>query len=101
MTTLRPTGKRILIEGEPVAERSKGGVYLPDTAGGDDERIAQARGVVVALGPRVSDEITLGMEIVASNFGATDIQDPVTDKRYFIVHEDYVLSIVERTAVPA
>ena len=75
---LEPMGDRIVIKAVEREERSKGGIYIPDTA---KERPQE--GKVVAVGPgRVTDEgkripldVHVGDTVVYSKFAGTEITE--------------------------
>lgn len=47
---ISPTGGHVLISPDPVEEKTKGGIYLPDTTR-DSEQRAATTGTVIAIGP--------------------------------------------------
>lgn len=75
---LEPMGDRIVIKATEREERTKGGIYIPDTA---KERPQE--GKVVAVGPgRVTDEgkripldVRVGDTVVYSKFAGTEITE--------------------------
>ena len=75
---LEPMGDRIVIKAIEREERSKGGIYIPDTA---KERPQE--GKVVAVGPgRVTDEgkripldVRVGDVVVYSKFAGTELTE--------------------------
>ena len=94
--TLKPLGDRLVIEpSEDDAEKSPGGIYIPDTA-----REKPQKGKIVAAGPgRTTDEGTLiklavkkGDTVIYSKYAGTEYTEGGTD--YLIVRESDVLATV-------
>jgi chaperonin GroES len=75
---LEPLGDRVVIKATEREERTKGGIYIPDTA---KERPQE--GKVVAVGPgRVTDEgkripldVRVGDTVVYSKFAGTELTE--------------------------
>lgn len=93
---LKPLGDRVVLEpAEDEAEKSPGGIYIPDTA-----REKPQKGKVVAVGPgRTTDEGTLikmsvseGETVVYSKYAGTEYSENGTD--YLIVRESDILAKV-------
>lgn len=95
---IKPLSDRVLIE--PLEEKegkSKGGVYLPDTA--NKERPEQ--GKIVATGPgRLDDEgkripmnVKVGDIVLFTKYGPNEIK--VDEKEYLIAREEDILAILE------
>lgn len=94
---LRPLGARVLVKPEKVDEKSKGGVYIPDTA--SKER-PQA-GLVLAVGPgkvddngkRVAMDVKVHDKIIFSKYAGTEIKIGTED--HLILAETDILAITE------
>ena len=90
---LEPMGDRIVIKAVEREERTKGGIYLPDTA---KERPQE--GEVIAVGPgRVTDDgnripldVKVGDTVVYSKFAGTEITEDEVD--YLILTERDILA---------
>jgi len=94
--SLKPLGDRVVIEpSEEEAEKSPGGIYIPDTA-----KEKPQKGKVVAAGPgRTTDEGTLikmtvksGDTVVYSKYAGTEYSEDGHD--YLIVRESDILATV-------
>ncbi len=70
---VKPIGKRVLIEPNKTEEKTKGGIYIPDSAGemqhkgkviavGDDKDMPVEKGDIVLYEPMGSDEISVDGE---------------------------------------
>ena len=93
---LRPLHDRILVERVAEAEKTKGGIIIPDSA-----KEKPAEGKVVAVGKgRIGDdgkpvklEIKKGDRILFGKYGGTEVK--IDGEEYLIMREDDVLGIVE------
>jgi len=93
---LRPLHDRILVERVEEAERTKGGIIIPDSA-----KEKPAEGKVIAVGKgRIGDdgkpiklEIKKGDRILFSKYGGTEVK--IDGEEYLIMREDDVLGVIE------
>ncbi|MBU4351166.1 co-chaperone GroES [Candidatus Parcubacteria bacterium] len=92
-----PISNYILIEPLPQEEKTKAGIFLPESA--DKERPEQ--GKIIAVGPgkkMVSGKIIplnvkVGDIVLFTKYGPTEIK--VDNKEYLIAKEEDILAIVE------
>lgn len=97
---LKPLGDRVVIENVEQDEKSKGGIFLPDTA-----KEKPQEGIVRAVGTgRVLDNgtthamsVKVGDRVVYSKYSGSEIK--IDGKELLIVSEKDVLAIVDK--VPA
>lgn len=100
--SLKPLGDRVVVEHVEQAEKSAGGVFLPDTA-----KEKPQEGKVLAVGPgRTLDNGTVvpvavkaGDRVIYSKYSGSEIK--IDGKEYLIVSEKDVLAIVDDARVPA
>ena len=93
---LRPLHDRILVERVEEAEKTKGGIIIPDTA-----KEKPAEGKVIAVGKgRIGDdgkpvalEIKKGDRILFGKYGGTEVK--IDGEEYLIMREDDVLGVIE------
>ena len=91
---VRPLNDRLLVLREPEAEKTKGGVIIPDTA-----KEKPQKGKVVAVGPggrndkgeRVPLDVTVGQKILFSKYAGTDIEIDGTE--HVFMREDDILTV--------
>ena len=95
-TKIKPLSDRVLIEPMSKEEKTKSGIYLPDTA--DKERPEQ--GKVLAVGPGKYDDgklvkptVKKGDVVLFTKYGPNEIK--VGGKEYLIAREDDILAIME------
>ncbi|MBV8246670.1 MAG: co-chaperone GroES [Candidatus Eremiobacteraeota bacterium] len=97
---LKPIGDRVVVEHVEQADKSAGGVFLPDTA-----KEKPQEGIVRAVGTgRVNDDgktlpmsVKTGDRIIYSKYSGSEVK--VDGKEFLIISEKDVLAIVDK--VPA
>jgi len=90
---LQPLGDRLVVKPIEAEEKTKAGIYLPDTA-----KEKPQEGEVVAVGPgRTSDDgkrivmdVKVGDIVVYTKYGGTEIK--VDDEEYMILRESDILA---------
>ena len=93
---LRPLQDRILVKRVEEAEKTKGGIIIPDSA---KEKPAEGKVVAVGAGKvgddgkRIPLEIKKGDRILFSKYGGTEVN--IEDEEHLIMREDDVLGVVE------
>ena len=101
--SLQPLGDRLVVEHLEQAEKTAGGVFLPDTA-----KEKPQKGKVIAVGPgrmegtqRIKMDVQAGQTIVFSKYSGSEYKDAETGKEYLIISEKDVLAVVTDARVPA
>jgi len=85
---IKPLGDRILVRVLQVEERTKGGIYIPQTA---QEKTQQ--GVVEEVGDFQDIKVKVGQKVIYDKYAGTQIK--IDDVDYLILRNDDVLAIVE------
>lgn len=93
---LRPLADRIIVRPTREEEKTKGGVFLPDTM----NKEKPMRGTVLAIGngkvdengKKIPLELKVKDEVIYSKYAGTEVK--VDDEEYLIIKEDDVLAIV-------
>ena len=93
--TLKPLGDRVIVQRTDAAEKTKTGLYLPDTAQDKPQE-----GKVVAVGPGkrleggkiVTPEVKVGDQIIFGKYSGSEIT--VDDKQYVFLNEEDIQAIV-------
>ena len=91
---IKPLGHRLVVK-RLVAQTTKGGIFLPETA---QERPKQ--GAVIAVGPGKTDDhgttrpldLKVGDEVLFSSYSGTEYTSD--DTEYLILSEDDVLGVL-------
>ncbi|OQB10708.1 MAG: 10 kDa chaperonin [Parcubacteria group bacterium ADurb.Bin216] len=94
---LRPLSDHIIVEPIKEEEKTKGGIFLPQTS--DKERPDQ--GLVVEVGPGkttssgkvIPMEIKKGDKVVFNKYGHHEIK--VDEKDYLVLRQEDVLAVIE------
>ncbi|HYD49985.1 MAG TPA: co-chaperone GroES [Terriglobales bacterium] len=94
-TRIRPLQDRIIVRRIEELERTKGGIYIPDTA---KEKPIQGR--VVAVGPGRQDDgkivpldVKAGDQVLFGKYAGTDVN--IDGEEHLILREDDILGVVE------
>ncbi len=74
---IRPINGHVLVKPLEPADRTAGGVYLPDTA-----REGQKEGRVIAVAQDATEEVAVGDRVVYKEFAGTEVR---------VDREDYLL----------
>lgn len=90
---LEPLGDRVIVKPVEKEERTKSGIYLPDTA-----KEKPQEGEVVAVGPGKKTEegtvipmdVAVGDIVVFAKYGGTEIK--VDDEEFMILRESDILA---------
>lgn len=93
---ITPVNDYILIEPETAAEKTKSGLYIPDTADKDKPQ----RGKVVATGPgkigkdgkRTELSVTVGQTILYTKYGPTEVK--LDGVEYFFIQDSDVIAVI-------
>ena len=95
---LKPLGDRVVVEHVEQADKSSGGVFLPDTA-----KEKPQEGKVVAVGPgrwdedgskRIPLDVSKGDTVIYSKYGGTEIK--YNGEEYLILSARDVLAVVDK-----
>ncbi len=90
---LQPLADRLVVKPIEAEEKTKAGIYLPDTA-----REKPQEGEVVAVGPgrlsddgkRIAMDIKVGDIVIYAKYGGTEIK--LDDEEYMILRESDILA---------
>jgi chaperonin GroES len=88
--SIKPLADRVLIEPAQAEEKTKSGIFIPDTA-----KEKPQKGKVVAVGPGKVDEpvtVKIGDEVLYGKYAGTEINIEGTD--YLMMRESDILAVV-------
>lgn len=91
---LQPLGERVLVKPIEAIEKTKGGIYLPDTA-----KEQRAEGKIVALGTGLKEgkkyefSVKKGDHVLFSKYAGDEIELEGTE--YKIIKEEEILGIIK------
>ena len=96
-TTIKPLGDRVLIEPITDAEKTKSGIYLPDTASKERPEqgkvIAVGEGRMLDSGKLVPVKVKKGQKVLFTKYGPSEIK--VEGKEYLIAKEEDILAVID------
>ncbi len=98
MINLRPLGDRVVVKPITREEKTKAGIYLPDTAAKEKPM----EGTVLAVGPgrllddgkRVAVDVKVGDRIVFAKYAGTEFKTE-DEEEYLIISEKDIMAVVE------
>ncbi len=99
MINLRPLADRVVIKPVVREEKTKGGIYLPDTAAKEKPM----EGTVIAVGPgrlldngaRVPVDVRVGNRVVFAKYAGTEFKTE-EDEEFLIVSEKDIMAVIEQ-----
>jgi chaperonin GroES len=99
---LRPLGDRLVVEHVEQADKTSGGVFLPDTAKEKPQEgkvLAVGSGRTLDNGTKLAMDIKVGDKIIYSKYSGSEIK--LEGKDFLIISEKDVLAVVLDAKVPA
>lgn len=94
---LKPLADRVVIQPQKAEEKTKGGIYLPESATKEKPLlgnvVAVGAGKLGDNGQRVAPEVKVGDEVIFSKYAGTEVK--IDEEKYLIMREDDILAINE------
>lgn len=91
---IKPLADRVIIKALPMEEKTKSGIFMPDTA-----KEKPQEGEVVAVGPgkvekgeRIALEVKVGDRVIYSKYAGTEVK--FDGEEYLILKETDILAIL-------
>ncbi len=94
---LKPLADRIVVKVVSSEEKTKGGLFLPDTAKEkpqEGEVVAVGSGKVLENGQKLPLELKVGDRIIFSKYAGTEVK--IDGDEYVIFSERDVLAVIEK-----
>ena len=94
--SLRPLSDRILVERVAEDEKTKGGLFIPDTAKekpAEGKVVATGNGRMGEDGKLLAMDVKVGDRVLFSKYGGTEVKIDGID--FLIMRQDDVLGVVE------
>jgi len=94
--SLRPLSDRILVERVEEEEKTKGGLYIPDTAKekpAEGKVVASGNGRMGEDGKLLLMDVKVGDRVLFSKYGGTEVKIDGID--YLIMRQDDVLGVID------
>lgn len=92
---MKPLGDRVIIRLLEKEEKTKSGIFLPDTAKekpSEGEVIAVGAGKVYDNGQRVAPEVAVGDKVMFSKYAGTEVKIDGVD--HLVISERDILAII-------
>ena len=93
---IRPLGQNVLLRRLEAEEKTKGGIYLPDTAKEkprEGEVLAIGAGAIGKDGNKRDFQVKEGDRVIFSSYAGTEVK--MSGEEYLIISEDDILGVVE------
>ena len=94
---IRPLADRVVIKPAPKEEKTKGGLFLPDTASKEKPQegtvVAVGEGKLDDNGKRVPVAVSAGDRVLFAKYAGTEIK--LDDEDYLILAEKDILAVVQ------
>ena len=97
---LKPLGDRVVVEHVEQADKTAGGVFLPDTAKEKPQEgkvLAVGSGRILDNGTKVPMEVKVGDRILYSKYSGSEIK--IDGKEFLVISEKDVLGIITDSKV--
>ena len=94
--TLQPLGDKVVVEREETAERTAGGIYIPDAAKDKPSRgtiISVGTGKVLDDGTRGAMQVKIGDRVLFTSYAPEIIE--IDDVEYLLMSETDILAVIE------
>lgn len=94
---IKPLSDHILIEPIATEEKTRGGIFLPDTA----EKEKSEQGMIIVVGPGKKNEdgkiipleVAPGQRVIFTKYGPSEVK--IEDKEYLIAREEDIVAIID------
>ena len=86
---IRPLGNRVLLKPTEAEEKTKGGLYIPDSA---KEKPLQADVIAVGDGELVKS-LKVGQKVIYENYGGSEIK--IDGQKHMLMDIKDILAVVE------
>jgi chaperonin GroES len=93
---IRPSHDRVLVKRVAEEERTKGGIFIPDTAKEkpmEGKVISVGNGKILDNGTKVSPEIKAGDRVLFGKYAGTEVK--IDGEEHLILREDDILGVLE------
>ncbi|MDO8724205.1 MAG: co-chaperone GroES [Syntrophales bacterium] len=93
---IRPLQDRVIVKRLAEEEKTKGGIFIPDTAKEKPQQgkvVAVGKGKVAEDGKLIKLDVQKGDRILFSKYAGTEVK--IEDEDHLIMREDDILGIIE------
>ena len=93
---LKPLRDRVVVKPRDKEEKTKGGIYLPDTASKEKptegEVVAVGTGIVNKSGANIPLEVKKGDRVLYSEYAGTEVK--ISGDKYLILRQEDILAVL-------
>lgn len=92
---IRPLGERVIVKALPQEEKTKSGIYLPDTAKEKPQQgevMAVGNGKVTEDGKTIPMNVKAGDKVLYGKYSGTEVK--IDGEEYLIIKESEILAIL-------
>ena len=92
---IKPLSDRVVVKPLEAVERTKGGIYVPDTAKEkpqEGEVVAVGAGKILDDGKQIKMEVKVGDKVLYGKYSGTEVT--IDGEEYLIMRESDILAIV-------
>lgn len=92
---LRPLGERVIVRALPQEEKTKSGIYLPDTAKEKPQQgevMAVGNGKVTDNGKTIAMSVKTGDKVLYGKYSGTEVK--IEGEEFLIIKESEILAIL-------
>ncbi|MFZ5982391.1 MAG: co-chaperone GroES [Patescibacteria group bacterium] len=86
---IKPLGENVLVKLSPKEEKTRGGIYLPETASGEKPQ----EGKVMAVGDSSKISVKKNQKVLFAKYSGTEIK--MDKEEYLILKNEDILAVVE------
>ena len=93
---IRPLGDRILVKRIKEEEKTKGGIFIPDTAKEKPQEgkiVAVGKGKMTEAGKLVAPEVKAGDTVLFGKYSGSEVK--LDGEEHMIMREDDILGVLE------
>ena len=93
---LKPLGEKVIVQVLGAQEKSKGGIFLPDSAQEKPQEakvLAVGSGKVLPNGKVAPPEVREGDKVLFGKYSGSEIK--INGKEYLIINQDDVLAVIK------
>jgi chaperonin GroES len=93
---IRPLGDRILVKRIKEEDKTKGGIFIPDTAKEKPQEgkvVAVGKGKMTETGKLVAPDVKTGDRILFGKYSGSEVM--LDDDEHMIMREDDILGVLE------
>jgi chaperonin GroES len=97
MMSLKPLADRVIIKVLAQEEKTKGGIFLPDTAKEKPQQgevVAIGDGRIMDNGQKIAPQVKVGDKVVYAKYAGTEVK--VEEAELIILYERDIMAVVEK-----